>query len=133
MIEKLKLAVFAIAILAANVAFFHFALPDTVFGRLASWVISAFEKDAPADEKPLNLTFSCKHPLPEFTLGPYSNPSEKELDTLCQCIWQELPAPAKDFAKAISDGSISSPSDATFGAFTANFSLAIRRCDGMNT
>ena len=34
---------------------------------------------------PLILSFSCKQPLPEFTLGPYSNPSKDELKRLC-CI-----------------------------------------------
>lgn len=35
--------------------------------------------------------FTCKQPLPEFTLGPASNPSEAELAKLCACVWSKLP------------------------------------------
>src|SRR5258708_40173878 len=36
-------------------------------------------------------SFKCKQPLPEFTLGPASNPSAAELATLCACVWSKLP------------------------------------------
>jgi len=36
-------------------------------------------------------TFKCKEPLPEFTLGPKSNPSDAELARLCACVWSKLP------------------------------------------
>jgi len=36
-------------------------------------------------------SFKCKQPLPEFTLGPASNPSDAELAKLCACIWSKLP------------------------------------------
>lgn len=35
--------------------------------------------------------FKCKQPLPEFTLGPTSNPSDAELAKLCACVWSKLP------------------------------------------
>jgi hypothetical protein len=36
-------------------------------------------------------SFKCKQPLPEFTLGPTSNPSVAEVEKLCECIWSKLP------------------------------------------
>lgn len=36
-------------------------------------------------------SFTCKEPLPEFTLGATSNPSDAEVATLCACIWSKLP------------------------------------------
>jgi len=35
--------------------------------------------------------FTCKEPLPEFTLGRASNPSAAEVAKLCVCIWSKLP------------------------------------------
>ena len=35
--------------------------------------------------------FTCKQPLPEFTLGPASDPSDVELAKLCACLWSKLP------------------------------------------
>jgi len=36
-------------------------------------------------------SFKCEQPLPEFTLGPASNPSDAEVAKLCACIWSKLP------------------------------------------
>jgi len=36
-------------------------------------------------------SFTCREPLPEFTLGRESNPSDAQLATLCACIWSKLP------------------------------------------
>jgi hypothetical protein len=35
--------------------------------------------------------FTCKEPLPQFTLGEASNPSDAEVAKLCACIWSKLP------------------------------------------
>jgi hypothetical protein len=43
----------------------------------------------PAGAEP--RSFKCKEPLPEFTLGPESNPSEAQIAQLCACIWSKLP------------------------------------------
>src|SRR5688500_16362252 len=32
----------------------------------------------------------CREPIPEFTLGSHSNPSEAEVQRLCACIWENL-------------------------------------------
>jgi hypothetical protein len=36
-------------------------------------------------------SFKCKEPLPEFTLGQQSNPSNVDLARLCACIWSKFP------------------------------------------
>ena len=37
-------------------------------------------------------SFKCKtQPLPEFTLGATSNPSDAEVAQLCACVWSRLP------------------------------------------
>ena len=33
----------------------------------------------------------CREPLPEFTLGYNSNPSDQEVESLCSCIWSKFP------------------------------------------
>jgi hypothetical protein len=43
----------------------------------------------PASGEP--RSFKCEEPLPEFTLGPASNPSGAELAKLCACVWSKLP------------------------------------------
>ena len=43
----------------------------------------------PASGEP--RVFQCKEPLPEFTLGPASNPSAADLAKLCACVWSKLP------------------------------------------
>ena len=45
----------------------------------------------PASGEP--RSFKCKEPLPQFTLGAASNPSDAELAKLCACVWSKLPEP----------------------------------------
>ena len=52
---------------------------DDLIGRPKSY----FDKD-------LKMVF-CKQPIPEFTLNYDSNPSDKEVSTLCSCIWNKFP------------------------------------------
>jgi hypothetical protein len=35
--------------------------------------------------------FKCGQPLPEFTLGPNSSPSKREVEQLCKCVWSKFP------------------------------------------
>jgi hypothetical protein len=35
--------------------------------------------------------FTCKEPLPVFTLRENSNPSEAQVAKLCACIWSKFP------------------------------------------
>ena len=39
-----------------------------------------------ANAAPLQLTFKCEAPPVEFTLGENSNPSEADLNKLCNCL-----------------------------------------------
>jgi len=59
-------------------------------------------RNASAAEK--NLTFKCEQKLPEFTLGPYSDPSQKELNTLCECVWGHMGGWARETSIAIVEG-----------------------------
>ena len=52
---------------------------DDLIGRPKSY----FDKD-------LKMVF-CKQPIPEFTLNYDSNPTDKEVSTLCSCIWNKFP------------------------------------------
>ena len=52
---------------------------DDLIGRPKSY----FDKD-------LKMVF-CKQPIPEFTLNYDSNPSDREVSTLCSCIWNKFP------------------------------------------
>ena len=52
---------------------------DDLLGRPKSY----FDKDQ-------GIVF-CKEPIPEFTLNYNSNPSNKEVATLCSCIWNKFP------------------------------------------
>lgn len=36
-------------------------------------------------------TFECEEPLPDFTLGEKSNPTDAQLTQLCNCMWSKLP------------------------------------------
>ena len=41
-------------------------------------------------DKNLKMVF-CKEPIGEFTLNYDSNPSDKEVATLCSCVWNKFP------------------------------------------
>ncbi|UDL90191.1 hypothetical protein LGH82_01990 [Mesorhizobium sp. PAMC28654] len=38
-----------------------------------------------------HLSFTCKQPLPEFTLGEKSNPTSDQLTHFCDCVWSKFP------------------------------------------
>ena len=46
--------------------------------------------DSPAEANQPR-SFKCKELLPEFTLGPDSDPSNLEVEQLCKCIWSKFP------------------------------------------
>ena len=52
---------------------------DDLLGRSKSY----FDKDQ-------RVVF-CKEPIPEFTLNYDSNPTNKEVETLCSCLWNKFP------------------------------------------
>ena len=74
----------------------------------------------------------CSQPLPEFTLGPHSNPNNAEVQRLCDCIWSNLNSMEKDIARAISTGRADGVSELNLRAFFARFGSVVERCGGMD-
>jgi hypothetical protein len=74
--------------------------------------------------------FSCKEPLPFFTLGPNSNPSDAEVGALCSCIWENLGTWERETATLIAGHKESEVSALNMAAFPARFGSAIEKCGG---
>ena len=74
----------------------------------------------------------CPQPLPEFTLGPHSNPNNAEVQRLCDCIWSNLNSMEKDIAGAISSGRADGVSELNLRAFSSRFGSVVERCGGMD-
>ena len=74
----------------------------------------------------------CPQPLPEFTLGPHSNPNNAEVQRLCDCIWSNLNSMEKDIARAISSGRADEVSELNLHAFSKRFGSVVERCGGMD-
>ena len=122
--------IFGFFIILANVAFVYFVFPDTIFGRAAAWFVSSEQQEGATHSEPLNRTFICQEPLPEFTLGPMSNPSDQQVANLCNCIWKNLPNAAQEFATKIVRNAESQPSESSINLFAANFGVALNKCGG---
>ena len=74
----------------------------------------------------------CPQPIPEFTLGPNSNPSEAEVQRLCDCIWANLNSREKDIARAIASGRGDEVSALNLRAFSSRFGSVVEQCGGMD-
>ena len=74
----------------------------------------------------------CQQPLPEFTLGADSNPSEPQVEELCACIWSRLEGWEKETSRAISQGREGEVSALYLRAFSTRFGSALEHCGGMN-
>ena len=90
---------------------------DDLLGRPKSY----FDKDQ-------GIVF-CKEPIPEFTLNYNSNPSNKEVATLCSCIWNKFPEGRweRDEMRRIFKGA--EPTWKTRGMFS-RFGKALKVCGG---
>ena len=79
-------------------------------------------------DKELKMVF-CKEPIPEFTLNYNSNPSNKEVATLCSCIWNKFPEGRweRDEMRRIFKGG--DPTWRTRGMFN-RFGKAMKVCGG---
>ena len=128
--NRIRLIIFGFLVILANIAFFYFAFPDTIFGRAATWVISFVQQEGATHSEPLNRTFICQEPLPEFTLGPKSNPSDQQITDLCKCVWENLPDAAREFATLVSHSTNSQTSEASINLFVQNFGVALDKCGG---
>ena len=76
----------------------------------------------------LKMVF-CKEPIPEFTLNYNSNPSDKEVASLCSCIWNKFPEGRweRDEMRRIFKGG--DPTWRTKGMFN-RFGKAMKVCGG---
>lgn len=74
--------------------------------------------------------FKCsKEPLPEFSLGEHSNPSDAEVAKLCACIWSKLPEGGWERDVAIKWSKGQDPGWRARG-FAPRFGAAMRACGG---
>lgn len=82
-------------------------------------------------------SFRCQHQsLPEFTLGEKSNPTNEQVEQLCQCIWNKLGSWEKRVATSLSKnenptGPLPSP-ELNVLAFGPRFNEAVTKCGGYN-
>lgn len=74
-------------------------------------------------------SFKCREPLPEFTLGPESNPSDAAISKLCACIWSKFPEGGweREVAEKIRKGE---DPGWRVGAFSPRFGAALDACGG---
>lgn len=128
--RSLGILIAAILIIAANAVFIHFAAPDSVIGRAVTWFLPSASEESFETPEALNRSFACAEPLPEFTLGPMSDPSDQEVTDLCACIWDNLPSDAKETATQLTSESGSRPSDANIDRFAVHFGEGLRGCGG---
>ena len=73
---------------------------------------------------------ACREPIPEFTLGADSKPSNTEVARLCACIWDKLGGWEKNTARAFSQGRRADVSALNQRAFPARFGDAVTACGG---
>jgi hypothetical protein len=73
----------------------------------------------------------CAEPLPEFTLGPQSDPSAEQEAALCACIWGKLGEWERNAAQKIAQGKESEVSAMELRAFPTRFGKTLEHCGGM--
>ena len=88
------------------------------------------QKSAAVTQEP--LVVNCSEPLPEFTLGKQSQPSENELKKLCFCVWGELGRWEKKVSQAISEGRENDITTIQKRAFPNRFGSAMNSCGAMD-
>jgi hypothetical protein len=74
----------------------------------------------------------CREPIPEFTLGLHSNPSEAEVHQLCACVWEKLKGWEKDTARALAEKRPEDVSALNMRAFPSRFGSRLKECGGMD-
>ena len=74
----------------------------------------------------------CEKPMPEFTLGRSSNPTDEQVAELCDCIWNNLGGWEKESSRAISEGRETDVSALNMAAFPSRFGRAVQNCGGMD-
>ncbi len=77
------------------------------------------------------LEIKCKEPLPSFTLGRESRPSEEQITALCSCMWNDLNDWEKRASQAAEENKFSEVPILERTAFPASFRRAVKNCGGM--
>lgn len=104
-------------------------MPQRSLKFVAASLLAFMAISANAQNQP--RSFKCKEPLPEFTLGPNSNPSPAEVAKLCACIWSKFPVGGweRDVSTKIAQGQ--DPGWKVHG-FGPRFGAALDACGGRN-
>ena len=90
------------------------------------------EAPRPATQAGIPYAVRCTaQPLPEFTLGPQSNPSADQEADLCACIWQRLGAWEKEVAVKLAAQETADIDSIQLRAFPSRFGKALEQCGGM--
>lgn len=76
-------------------------------------------------------TFECNDPLPQFTLGEASNPTDAQVKTLCTCIWSQFPEDGWERSTSTKIRAGENPGWRA-RAFQARFGQALEKCGGFN-
>ena len=98
---------------------------------LLAILIAACSPSAPPSGTGSGFVVKCdSEPLPEFTLGPTSNPTKDQQSALCACIWNHLGDWERRTAEQIVHGPL--PSEFYQKAFVPRFGTALKDCGGMN-
>ena len=98
---------------------------------LAGWLLGivTFADVANIFREPKNLSFTCEQPLPEFTLGPYSEPGPAELSDLCECVWEHLSASEHEISRKVRNNT-GTVSEADARTLASAFGEAMDECGG---
>lgn len=78
----------------------------------------------------INREFTCTEPLPTFTLGPNSNPTDGQVGALCACIWENLGSSERETARLIAEKNEAKISSVNMAAFPTRFGAALEKCGG---
>jgi hypothetical protein len=73
----------------------------------------------------------CTEPLPAFTLGENSHPTQDQETALCSCIWGNLSQSDRAISQSIREGRVSDGSAPEVQAFMSRFAPALEKCGGM--
>ena len=93
-------------------------------------VLEKKKNTSSATEKQNNaFIVNCKQPLPEFTLGKESNPNQRQVDDLCDCVWNNLTITQRNISKKISEKNVQTQ-NSEIKKFISVFGTLIDNCGG---
>jgi len=113
----------------------HMTRALAVFGlpiMLALGLMACAEDEAPTVVGGPQHVVTCSESLPEFTLGPQSQPTKAQEADLCSCIWARLGNWERRTAQMLVEGKQSEVPDLHMRAFPARLGAAVEECGGMS-